>query len=149
MTVMETLVNKYGEECSSVLDFGSRNVNGTYESLFEGWEYIGCDIQEGLNVNLVMPDEYIIPMEDRSMDMVVSGNTLEHTRNPFRVVKEMSRVADKILIIGAPFQVPEHRYPLDCWRFLPDGMRELAANAGVLCEEAFIYNNDCWLVARR
>ncbi|MFA7044577.1 MAG: hypothetical protein WC186_09550, partial [Bacteroidales bacterium] len=30
-----------------------------------------------------------------------------------------------LVCIITPFSVPEHRYPIDCWRILPDGYRYL------------------------
>lgn len=35
------------------------------------------------------------------------------------------------LCLIAPSSGPEHRYPVDCWRFYPDGLRALARYAGL------------------
>lgn len=148
--VMKDLVEEYGVGCTTVLDFGSRDVNGTYRDLFPTpWTYTGYDIQGGKNVDVVMSNPFHVPLPECSVDLIISGNTLEHVSNPFFIVSELARVMKGTMIIGAPFKIPEHRYPLDCWRFLPDGMRALTKYAKIECVEAFLYNNDCWLVARR
>jgi hypothetical protein len=36
-----------------------------------------------------------------------------------------------LIFLLAPSRGPEHRYPVDCWRFYPDGFRALAKWAGV------------------
>jgi hypothetical protein len=148
-TIAELII-KWTEGCTTVLDYGSRDVNGTFRDLFpDPWVYTGCDIEGGPNVDLVMEIDQPIPLESRSVDLVITGNTLEHVRNPFLVVYEMARVMKKVMIIGAPFKYDEHRYPLDCWRFLPDGMQALADYAGIKCEDTFIFEKDCYLVATR
>ena len=40
-----------------------------------------------------------------------------------------------ITCIIAPSSGPEHRYPIDCWRFYPDGMRSLCKFSGLTCVE--------------
>lgn len=36
-----------------------------------------------------------------------------------------------------PSSGPEHRYPVDCWRFYPDGMRAFAKIARLHCIEVY------------
>ena len=147
---MKRLVGEHADGCTTVLDVGSYDVNGTYRDIFlPPWKYTGCDVSSGPNVDLVMENEYSVPAPEQAFDLVICGNTLEHIRNPFIAMQEMARLTSKLLIIGAPFIHPEHRYPLDCWRFLPDGMRELARHVRFQCVDAFRYNNDTYLVARR
>ena len=38
--------------------------------------------------------------------------------------------ADGIICILAPFNLSEHRYPVDCYRYYPDGLKALATWAG-------------------
>ena len=42
-----------------------------------------------------------------------------------------------IACLIAPSGGYEHRYPVDCWRFYPDGMRALARFARLECLEAY------------
>lgn len=124
-----------------VVDVGSQDVNGTYRNIFgTAWDYRGVDISPGKNVDIVMVDEYSIPLPNRCADLVISGQTLEHVRNPFKLVSEMARIL-KIgshLFMIAPFVWAEHKYPIDCWRFLPDGMRSLIEDTGLAFVESAI-----------
>jgi hypothetical protein len=45
----------------------------------------------------------------------------------------MSRIVKSggLIFLLAPSRGPEHRYPVDCWRFYPDGFRALAKWAGI------------------
>jgi hypothetical protein len=52
-------------------------------------------------------------------------------------------------VIIAPFIWKEHRYPIDCWRFLPDGMDCLFKNAGFTFVKSYIKGTDCIGIARR
>ena len=45
----------------------------------------------------------------------------------WRWIPELTRVLRPkgLLAICTVWQFPEHRFPVDCWRILPDGMRYL------------------------
>jgi len=113
-----------------VIDIGSQDVNGSYRPLFEksGWRYRGVDMTAGRNVDIVMPDPYSLPLASRSVDLVISGQAFEHIDYFWISFLDMVRVLrpnGKIFLI-APSRGPEHRHPVDCWRFYPDGYRALA-----------------------
>jgi hypothetical protein len=116
----------------SVVDFGSYDVNGTYRGLFDhpGFTYTGVDLEEGPNVDLVMSSPSQVPLPDGSVDLVVSGQMLEHAPRFWEIFGEMARVLAPggLMIPIAPSQGPEHRYPVDCYRFLPDSFSLLAAD---------------------
>jgi 2-polyprenyl-3-methyl-5-hydroxy-6-metoxy-1,4-benzoquinol methylase len=59
--------------------------------------------------------------------VVISGQCLEHVRNPFRLVAEMARMLKPAgwIFLTAPTSWELHRCPLDYWRILPDGMDAL------------------------
>lgn len=132
-----------------VVDFGSQDVNGTYAPLFPSEvQYVGVDLTPGKNVTMVMPTEFSTDLPTGCANLVISGQCLEHCRNPFRLVEEMYRVCTaggKCCII-APFVWKEHRYPIDCFRFLPDGMRAVMEFAGFKNIETALGHNgvDCW-----
>jgi SAM-dependent methyltransferase len=124
-----------------ILDVGSMNVNGTYEALFRrpGWTYQGCDTAPGNNVDIVLEKPYDwtgIPSED--YDVVVSGQSFEHIEYIWVTISEIARVLKPggYCCIIAPSTGPEHKYPYDCWRIYPDGMRTLAKYAGLSVIEA-------------
>ena len=114
-----------------VLDVGSQDVNGTYRAIFEvpTWRYDGLDMAPGPNVDIVLPSPYDWrKLEDGSYDVVVSGQALEHVEFFWITVLEMARVLREggLCCVIAPSGGPEHRYPVDCWRYYPDGFRALA-----------------------
>lgn len=70
---------KYPEHFKNIraLDVGSLDINGNNKELFKGCEYIGLDIIEGKNVDVVsIAHEYQAPPE--SFDTIVSTNAFEH-----------------------------------------------------------------------
>jgi SAM-dependent methyltransferase len=113
-----------------VIDIGSQDMNGSYRPLFTrpSWSYRGIDMAAGPNVDIVMPDPYQLPLASQSVDVVISGQALEHIEYFWITFLDMVRVlkrGGKMFLI-APSRGPEHRYPVDCWRFYPDGFRALA-----------------------
>ena len=130
-----------------VLDFGSQMVDGqplSYPNLFDdpAWHYRGLDIVAGLNVDVVVDDAYDwrdIP--DDSVDLVISGQALEHVEFFWASVFEIVRVLKPggLTAIIAPSGGFEHRYPVDCWRFYPDGFLALARY--VECEVVDVFTD--------
>ena len=134
-----------------VLDVGSMSVNRSYprtyrEHMSPHWIYRGCDLAPGKNVDLIQPGPYELPAADGEYDLVISGQCLEHVENPFRLVSAMARAVKSggFMFLTAPWNQREHRYPIDCWRILPDGMRVLLRDAGIDCINAYMIQNDCW-----
>lgn len=117
-----------------VLDFGSQVVDEqprSYRELFDDdrWNYRGLDIEAGSNVDVVIDNAYswdAIPAD--SIDLVVSGQAFEHVEYFWASMFEIVRVLRPggLAAIIAPAGGFEHRYPVDCWRFYPDGARALA-----------------------
>lgn len=114
---------------TSVLDIGSLDVNGSYRPIFDNplWRYTGLDLLPGPNVDIVSKDPYRYPFPDGSFDVVITGSVLEHVEDIYTFIREAARVLKKdgTLCIIAPWTYPEHKYPVDCWRILPDGMKFL------------------------
>lgn len=127
-----------------VLDVGSTDVNGSFRSLVEdrGWGYLGLDISPGKNVDIVADNPFEYPLEDGSFDVVISGSTMEHVTEIWRWVPELARVIRPggALLIHTHWSFPEHRYPIDCWRIMPDGMAYLLDMAGFADYEIEIAN---------
>ena len=119
----------------SVVDVGSFDVNGTYRDFFDNplFHYTGVDVSEGPNVDIVMPDPSVIPFPDCSHHLVISGQMLEHAPRFWEIFAEMSRVlaVGGRMIVIAPSAGPEHRYPVDCYRYLPDSFHALATDNGL------------------
>ena len=125
-----------------IVDIGSQDVNGCYKDLFKNkfWTYTGVDIEEGKNVDVILLDSYKwFELGDNEYDVVICGQTLEHTEYPWEVIKQISRImkVGGICCIIAPQIISEHKVPVDCWRFMPDGMRTLAKIGGLAIKEIY------------
>lgn len=117
-----------------ILDVGSQDVNGSYRPIFEQlkWSYTGADMVAGANVDIVLDDAYSWnEIKSNSVDVLVSGQVLEHVEFFWITMLEIYRVLKPggICCILVPSSGPEHRYPVDCWRFYPDGLSALAKNS--------------------
>lgn len=123
-----------------ILDFGSRDINGSYKSIFEKerWQYTGVDLSPGKNVDIVLSDPYRWPIKDCSYDVVISGQKLENVEWFWEVMREVSRVLKPggIVCIIVPSSGFEHRSPVDTYRFYPDGLRAMSKWAGLEVIEA-------------
>lgn len=116
----------------TILDVGGRDIGDqdrSYRSVFsdKSKHYFTADIAQGKGVTHVMPGPYTLPFQENYFDLVVSGQTLEHVYNPFRLVNEMKRVLKTkgIIIIIVPSAGPRHDNP-DCWRFMDDSFIGIA-----------------------
>jgi SAM-dependent methyltransferase len=113
-----------------IYDIGSGDINGTYKPIFSepSWKYFGIDTAKGKNVDIVLNDPYFWrQIESNSADVVVSGQAFEHIEHPWLTMLEINRVLKPggLCCIIAPAGGPDHKYPVDCWRFHPDGFRAL------------------------
>jgi SAM-dependent methyltransferase len=132
-----------------ILDIGSQVVRGqerlgSYRDLIKNpkWTYLGIDISAGSNVDIVV-DGYKFPFEDETFDVVISGQTMEHMEFPWVWFVEMTRLLKKggICCMIAPAVFHEHKYPIDTYRYYPDGMRALAKWAGLTPVEIGMVNS--------
>lgn len=172
---MQRFYNKYVADTTqkvSVLDVGSQLIDGqqglgSYKNIFEGnelVEYVGCDMVEGLNVDILLADPYNWSnIEENSFDFVITGQMLEHVEYPWHTLIEINRVLKPggICCVIAPSAGAMHNYPLDCFRYYPDGMAALAKYAGLEVIESYaqweqekypyLDNmwHDCVLIARK
>ena len=143
-----------------ILDLGSLDVVGnyTYREIFNypGWSYTGVDMAAGKNVDVVLKNPYSWKeIKSNSVDVFVSGQAFEHVEYIWILMLEVSRVLKPggICCIIAPAGGFEHRYPVDCWRFYPDGMNALAKFSRLTTIEAYTQwepqgystdNSDIW-----
>jgi SAM-dependent methyltransferase len=143
---MQDFRDKYLKDKESetlrIVDLGSQDVNGTYKSLFDHpkWSYQGIDMAPGDNVDLVLQNPYCwkeIPSD--SVDVLISGQAFEHVEYFWITMLEVARVLKPggLACIIAPSGGHEHRYPVDCWRFYPDGFAALAKFASLDVLEVF------------
>ena len=118
----------------TVLDLGGKDVNGSYRALFDmqPFQYLVADIDPGPGVNVVLEQPDVLPFLTGGIDIVLCGQMLEHCPHFWKIFAEMVRVVDNsgFIFLIVPSAGPQHRYPVDCYRFFPDAMQALADHAG-------------------
>src|SRR3954447_14332201 len=131
------------DEKYRVLDIGSRRVAQqrlSHAELLADYDcdYVGVDIREGSNVDVVMDKPYRLPVKSSSMDIVLSGQTFEHIPFFWASILEIARVMrpNGYLFLTAPSRGHRHS-DIDCWRFYPDGLRAIASWSRLRVREAF------------
>lgn len=151
-------LKKYAPKQGLIVDVGSMDINGSYKDLFSGFQvYMGLDIRPGPNVDRIITNCF--PLSNNSVDLVISGQCLEHVENPFHTVSEIYRVlkSDSYVILVAPAVFVEHNHP-DRWRFLPDGMTTLLKYSGFEVINSYtkkahirkrIQQIDCWGIGKK
>ena len=124
---VEDLLSRYAIRAGILADIGSMDVNGTYRHLFPGWRYIGVDMEPGPGVDIVARKPYRYPLASESVDLVICGQAFEHMEYFWLGWLEICRIVKRggLIFLLAPSRGPEHRYPVDCWRFYPDSGRAL------------------------
>lgn len=120
---VDSVVNKYTIANLKTLEVGSRNENGTVRRMFTG-EYVGIDMREGPGVDEVM-NAHVLDQhfEEGEFDTVVCTEMLEHDDEFWVSLQQMGYVLQPggLLILttrGNGF--PEHGYPDDYFRFMPN-----------------------------
>jgi len=99
--------------------------------------YVGLDYptlqKEGYKSDVdVWGDGHSLPFLDRSFDVVLLLDVLEHVRNDDLVVEEIERVLkpEGRLVLQVPFLYPVHDYPHDYRRYTGEGLKLLLRAKG-------------------
>ncbi len=113
-----------------VLEIGSLNINGTAREYFTADEWIGIDMVDGKDVDLVMNAHDItkrFPIGDK-FDTIVCMNTLEHDNKFWITLEQINSVLKKggYLIFAQPtLNFPIHNYPDDYWRLTKSALEQV------------------------
>jgi len=82
---MEKFVSKHLKDHEDrdlkIIDIGSQDINGSYKPLFQNqkWNYFGCDMVKGKNVDIVIENVYDWKnIKSGTFDIVISGQAFEH-----------------------------------------------------------------------
>lgn len=118
-----------------LIDIGSRLVSDNPQGFTirhlcpPNIQYIGIDLEPGFNVDLVLQKPNEFPIEDNSVDYVVSSSCFEHSQFFWVTYLEILRILkpNGLLYMCAPSNGPWHRHPIDGWRFYPDCGKALEA----------------------
>jgi SAM-dependent methyltransferase len=118
-----------------VLDAGAGE--GQYKNIFARQRYVGVDLGVGdaawnYTALDVRGDLAALPFDGAAFDAAINIVTLEHVREPARVLCEIGRVLKPggRLLLVAPFEWEEHQEPHDYYRFTRYGLRHLLTEAG-------------------
>jgi SAM-dependent methyltransferase len=97
-------------------------------------KYIGVDIEDrgGVHDVLLADVSRGIPLSDHSADLVICTETLEHTKEPLFVVREIYRITKPggKVILTTPMVWPVHEAPYDFFRYTNFGLAYLFEEAG-------------------
>jgi SAM-dependent methyltransferase len=135
LDIMEMFERKYLiRKNQTVLDLGSRNINGDFRETFKQHQYLGADIVPGVNVDVILRDPYKWQFKDNQFDVIVSASTIEHMEFPWLFFKELYRILRPrgLTCIIAPSSLSQHKYPIDTYRYFPDGMNALCKWANLI-----------------
>jgi SAM-dependent methyltransferase len=115
-----------------LLDYGCGNQ--PYRSLFASKfsEYIGADFSGNPDADVTIGPRGELPIENGSIDCVLSSQVLEHTANPEFYLAEACRVLKPggSLVLCTPEVWIYHPDPLDYWRWTLDGLQRQISDAG-------------------
>ena len=118
-----------------MLDAGAGE--GSHRSFFAAQRYIGLDLAVGdsawdYSKLDVLGDLTALPFRDCLFDAALNIVTLEHVRDPARVLRELARTlapAARLLLI-VPHEWEEHQQPHDYFRYTRYGVEYLLRQAG-------------------
>ena len=99
-------------------------------------DYIGLDIESGLNYDMVKADFFwdgvVMPFENESFDVVLSTEVLEHVPDPYIYMAEVRRVLKPggVFFFTVPFMMSLHEVPHDYYRYTPFALELIFKKAG-------------------
>lgn len=123
-------------DAARILDAGAGE--GSYRNHFLRHRYIGLDLGVGdqrwdYSALDVLGDLSSLPFATGTFDAAVNIVTLEHVRDPQRVLNELARVLKPgaRLLLVVPHEWEVHQHPHDFFRYTRYGVAELARTAGM------------------
>jgi len=104
----------------TTIDYGIQHLGVGGKSLNKNPpQYFALDYDSGIDL--------MKPVKGQKFDYGICMDLLEHVDNPFIVANNISDSLKKgaLLFVTAPFVWQLHHYPIDCWRFCPQGLERL------------------------
>ena len=88
-----------------------------------------------MDTEVMQGDMLAIPLESKSVDMVLLFQAITDVPNPGAVLKEIRRVLRPggKLVMYETMSYPEHDLPHDYYRLMPEGLKSLVIEAGLSC----------------
>lgn len=125
------------EKSYKILDYGC----GTfpYKNLFLSHvsKYIGVDIGKNNDADILVKENETIPLADKSIDVIISTQVLEHVEKTDFYLSECKRLLKKggVLILSTHGLWPYHPYPSDFYRWTRKGLESHIKKQGFDCLE--------------
>jgi SAM-dependent methyltransferase len=115
-----------------VLDYGCADT--PYRHFFPpSVEYLAADLPGNPDATITISDDGTVPLDDASVDVVLSTQVLEHVSDPALYLRECARLlrpGGRMLLSTHGFMV-YHPDPVDFWRWTSAGLQEEVARAGL------------------
>jgi hypothetical protein len=108
------------------LQYDLKGQDRNLRELFQGKQYIGCDLAEGPGVDRI-EDITQLSFKDGEAGTLICVHILEHVWDVFAACRHIRRVTKDggMAIVVCPFNLHIHRFPKDYWRFTDDTMKKL------------------------
>lgn len=138
-----------------LLDFGCGGQ--PYRALFSSAvsRYVGADVAAaaGVSLDVVLTPGMPVPLADRSVDTILSTQTVEHVFDVRKYLNECRRLLSPRgrLVMTAPMHWRQHEIPFDYWRFTRFAIERLMQETGFSpieitpCGGAYSVLGQAWL----
>jgi hypothetical protein len=138
---LSQLANKKGLR---ILEIGSREVvSKSKRDLFPNAEYIGFDIYEGPNVDVVGDAHKLSSYFNKKFDLIFSSAVFEHLAMPWVVAEEISQLLNinGYVFIETHYSFSSHERPWHFFQYSEQALKVLFSPAlGFRCLEAGVSN---------
>lgn len=108
--------------------------NRPYQSIVAPYveTYIGVDLPENKTADVHISADGKIQMSEKSIDLVLSTQVLEHVTNPSAYLLEAHRILkdDGLMILSTHGYWMFHPDPTDFWRWTSTGLKKIVEEAG-------------------
>jgi SAM-dependent methyltransferase len=115
-----------------VLDYGCADI--PYRRFFpDAVEYLAADIPGNPDATVIINPGGTVPVDDESVDVVLSTQVLEHVADPALYLSECRRVLrpEGRLLLSTHGLMVYHPDPVDLWRWTCEGLRDVVERAGL------------------
>ncbi len=133
--ILECIISKYLAKSKKklvLLDYGCGNK--PYQSLFLPYlsNYIGVDIGDNNQADIIIKESEKIPLKKMTIDAVLSTQVLEHVRDANFYLAECLRLLKRngLIILSTHGLWPYHKFPKDYRRYTREGLVAEVENAG-------------------
>jgi len=132
---LSNLAQNYLRQKSIILDYGCGT--SPYKELFLPYaaRYIKADLVDNEDADIKFGENEHLPLKDKSIDLIISTQVLEHVHRVTFYLQECKRLLKKdgILLLSTHGVWPYHPYPADYHRWTKAGLKTTLTDAGFMC----------------